>query len=97
MYLLSSKRCIRIPIITTPTTTLNDVTEATTLEGVKFAGDSSGMAYATFEDNKYKLYATFSNLPELPANLFYEGWIVGGAEGIVSTGELKRVNGGICK
>ncbi len=73
--------------------TLTDVTDAATLEGIKFAGDSSGMAYATFEDDKYKLNASFSNLPELPENLFYEGWIVGGAEGIVSTGELKLVNG----
>ena len=73
--------------------TLTDVTDAATLEGIKFAVDSSGMAYAAFEDDKYKLYASFSNLPELPENLFYEGWIVGGSEGIVSTGELKLVNG----
>ena len=73
--------------------TLTDVTDAATLEGIKFAGDSDGMAYATIEGGMYKLYASFTNLPELPENLFYEGWIVGGAEGIVSTGELKLVNG----
>ena len=73
--------------------TLEDVTKAATLEGIEFNGDSSGMAYATFDDNEYKLYASFSNLPELPENLFYEGWVVGGAEGIVSTGELKLVSG----
>jgi hypothetical protein len=72
---------------------LADVTESSTLQGVAFDGDSSGEAYATFADGSYALYAEFDNLPPLTEDLFYEGWVIGGAEGVVSTGVLEQVDG----
>jgi hypothetical protein len=51
------------------------------------------MVYADWIEEEYRLHAEFANLPQLPDELFYEGWIVGGAESLVSTGELTFVEG----
>ena len=72
---------------------LDDVTNAENLLGVQFDGTSRGIARALVNESEYVLVAEFENLPELDDSLFYEGWVVGGAEGIVSTGALVLENG----
>ncbi len=72
---------------------LKDITAGATFESIKFTGDSSGTAYAEFENGQYKLYADFKNLPTLPDNLFYEGWIISDTSGVISSGELTLENG----
>jgi hypothetical protein len=67
---------------------LDDVTNNETIEGVLFDGTQSGVAGSAVLNDQYILLARFENLPELSDDYFYEGWVVGGENGVVSTGEL---------
>ena len=55
-------------------------------------GEGSGVVVATWDedDSSYRLFATFSDLPELEEDFFYEGWVVRAEPlSVISTGALE--------
>ncbi len=57
-------------------------------------GNASGVAKASFEDGTYKLLASFSDLPPLEKDYFYEGWVVRkNPFDFISTGAAKNMGG----
>jgi hypothetical protein len=77
---------------------LTDVTEGNDLsEGINTGGAAVGVAQAGLtEDGGYLLQAEIVGLPELPADYFYEGWIVNkdvSPFSVISTGELDNEDG----
>lgn len=54
-------------------------------------GGSYGLAYSSYKDGVYTMFADIGGLPELDENYFYEGWIVrrGADMSLISTGKVK--------
>ena len=67
-------------------TSLADVTEGETFQGIATGGSASGEAKAVFENDTYNLIAEFSGLPEPINGSFYEGWLVADSGDFFTTG-----------
>ncbi len=72
--------------------TLSDVTDGATLYGGYTTNpESSGVAQAGYNGERYQLSATFEDLPPAGEDAFYEGWVVTRfGSSVISTGELEQ-------
>lgn len=72
---------------------LKDVTVGA-VRGISTGGRGGGTAKAKFENGKYSLLATFSDLPDPKNGDFYEGWVVRRSPfKFISTGRAEKVGG----